>query len=208
MDLVFVVRVVQHAVEVDLVDLRDRRDVAGHRRRDLDRLASLQHEQMSDLERLAAIADEKLRVLGHRALVYAEHTELADVRIDDDLEYVGQHVLLWIGLGAELLDRLAIDHLALVEERGIAFGRIRQQALEHLDQFVDAGAIFGGDETHRNQVAITQRLFERRVQLFGLDRLALFEVLGHEFLVDLDHLVDQRLVCFGHRGESRPRRPG
>ena len=61
-DVVLVVRIVQHAVELDLVDLRDRRDVAGHRAIDLDVLAALQHEQVPDLERLAAVADEELRV--------------------------------------------------------------------------------------------------------------------------------------------------
>jgi hypothetical protein len=53
-DAVLVVRVVQHAVERDLVDLRDRRDVAGHRLVDLDVLAALQAQQVPDLERLLA----------------------------------------------------------------------------------------------------------------------------------------------------------
>ena len=103
-DVVLVVRVVQHAVELDLVDLRHRGDVAGHGAVDLDVLAALQHEQVADLERLAAVADEELRVLGHRALVHAEDAELADERVDHHLEHVREHVLLRVGLRAELLD--------------------------------------------------------------------------------------------------------
>ena len=53
----------------------------GHRAVDLDVLAALQHEQVPDLERLAAVADEELRVARDRALVDAEHAELADERI-------------------------------------------------------------------------------------------------------------------------------
>ena len=156
---------------------------------------------MPDLERLAPAADEKLRVLGHRSLVHAEDAELADVGVDDDLEDMRQHVLLRVRFRAELLDRLAVDDLALEEERRVAFGRIRQQSLEHLHEFIDAGAILRGDEAHRDQVALAQRLLERRMQLLGLDRLALLEVLGHQFFIDLDDLVDQRLVRFGDRRE-------
>ncbi len=53
MDVVFVVRIVQHAIELDFVDLGDRGNVAGHGAVDLDVLAALQHEQVPDLERLA-----------------------------------------------------------------------------------------------------------------------------------------------------------
>ena len=92
-DMVLVVRIVQHAVELDLVDLRDRGDVARNGAVDLDVLAALQHEQVADLERLAAVADEELRVARDRALVDAEDAQLADERIDDDLEHVREHVL-------------------------------------------------------------------------------------------------------------------
>ncbi len=104
-DLVLVVRVVQHGVEDDLVDLGDGDDVARHGTVDLDVLRALQQEEMPDLERLPALADEELCVLGHRALMDAEHAELADERVDDDLEHVRQHVLLRIGLGVEFACR-------------------------------------------------------------------------------------------------------
>ena len=56
--MVLIVRVVQHAVELDLVDLCDSGNVAGHRRVDLDVLPALEHEQVTDAERLASVADE------------------------------------------------------------------------------------------------------------------------------------------------------
>ena len=71
-DVVFVVRIVQHAVEFDIVDLGHRGDIARNRAVDLDLLAALDHEQVRHLERLAPVADEQLRVLGYRALMHAE----------------------------------------------------------------------------------------------------------------------------------------
>ncbi len=73
--------------------------------------------------------------LRHRALVHAEDPELADERVDDDLEHVREHVLLRIGLRVKFDGRLA---LALVEQRRIALGGIGQQLDEHLEQFGDA----------------------------------------------------------------------
>ena len=52
MDLIFVVRIVQHAVEVDLVDFRDGGDIAWVSVRHFNRFGALQHQQMPDLERL------------------------------------------------------------------------------------------------------------------------------------------------------------
>ena len=100
-DLVLVVAVVQHRVEMQVVDLGDRGDVARDRLRDLDVVLALELEQVRDLERLLAVVDEQLRVLLHRALVDAEDAELADERIVDDLEHVGDDVRLRIGLGLD-----------------------------------------------------------------------------------------------------------
>jgi hypothetical protein len=60
----------------------------------LDVLLALELVDVAGLERLLAVADEELRVLGDRALVHAEHGDLADVRIHDHLEDVGEDVLL------------------------------------------------------------------------------------------------------------------
>ncbi len=73
---------------------------------------------------------------GDGALVDAEDAELADERVDDDLEHVREHVLLRIGLRAELLRRVAF---ALEEERRIALGRIRRELHEHVEQLRHAG---------------------------------------------------------------------
>ena len=155
---------------------------------------------MPDLERLAAVADEELGVLGDRALVHAEDAELADEGIDHDLEHVREHVLLR-GRARERIccGRLA---LALVEERRVAFGRVGQQLDDDVEQLGHAGAGARRHEAHRDQMALAQRLLERRVQLLGLD-LALSRYDRHQLLVDLDHLVDQRAVRLLDRGEVR-----
>ena len=101
-DLVLLVRIVQHAVESDLVDFGHCGDVAGDRAIDFDLFASLKHQQVRDLERLALVANEELGVLGHGALIHTEDAELADERIHDDLEHVREHVLLRIGLRTKL----------------------------------------------------------------------------------------------------------
>ena len=108
--VVLVVRVVQHRVEVQLVDLRHRADVAGNRVRDLRVLLALQLVQVRDLERLARIADEQLRAGAHRALMHAKHAEPADERIDVHLEHVRDHVL--VGSGVDL-DALGLRALRL-----------------------------------------------------------------------------------------------
>jgi hypothetical protein len=91
-DVVVLGRVVQHGVEVDVVDLGHGDDVARHRARHLDMVLALQHEQVADLERLAAVADVELAVPGDRALVDAEDAHPADIGVDGDLEDMGQHM--------------------------------------------------------------------------------------------------------------------
>ena len=77
---------------------------------------------------------------------------------------------------------------------GIAFRRVRHQLQQHVDQLGDAGAGLGRAEADRHEMILAQRLLERVVQLLGRDLLALLEVDGHQFLVDLDHLVDDLRV--------------
>jgi hypothetical protein len=59
-DVVLVVRVVQHAVELDFIDLGDGADVARQQLVDLDRILALQLVEVGDLERPLAVADEEL----------------------------------------------------------------------------------------------------------------------------------------------------
>src|SRR5687767_13826452 len=91
---------------------------------------------MSHLERLACAADIKLSVLCDRALVNPKDAELADIRVDDYLEHVREHMLFRIRFGAEFIDSLAIDQLALEEQRRVAFGSVWQQAIKSIEQLV------------------------------------------------------------------------
>jgi hypothetical protein len=100
-DMIFVVRIVQDAVELDFIDLGDGPEVAGHQRFDLDVLLALQAVDVADLERTLGVADEELRILPDRSLMNAENADLADEGIADDLEDVRQDVLLRVGFGVE-----------------------------------------------------------------------------------------------------------
>ena len=142
------------------------------------------------------------------ALVHAEHAELADERVDDDLEDMREDVLLRVRLGVEFRRRITrLSALALVEQRRVALQRIGRELDQHVQQLVDACTGARRREAHRNQMAFAQRLLERRVQLVGRDLVALLEVLRHQRLVDFDDLVDQRLVRIGDRREvGFPRR--
>ena len=100
-DVVFVVGVVQHAVEADLFDFGDRSDVAGGASVHGNVLLAAQQIQLTDLERLAPVTDEELAVARDRALVHLEHAELAHVRVDRDLENVRHDVLGGIDLERE-----------------------------------------------------------------------------------------------------------
>ena len=102
-DLVLVVRIVQHRIEMDLIDFGDRGNVARNRLLDLDVFLALELEQMRDLERFLAIIDEQLGVFPDRALINTEHAELADEWIIGDLEYVGDDVRRWIRRGCNRL---------------------------------------------------------------------------------------------------------
>ncbi|MCY1292398.1 hypothetical protein D9M70_416230 [compost metagenome] len=152
---------------------------------------------MAELEGLAAVADEQLHVALQGALVDAEDAELADEGVHHHLEHMGQHMALRVGLRAKGAGVLAF---ALEEQRRVALGRVGRQAGEDIEQFADAGTAAGRDEAQRDQVALAQGPLERCMELLGAD-LALFQVARHQFLVDLDHLVHQRLVRLGHRGE-------
>ncbi len=144
---------------------------------------------------LRAVADEELRIARHGSLMHAEDAELADERIHDDLEHVREHVLARVGLGTEFDGIIAF---ALAEQRRIALRGIGRQLDEHVEQLGHAGAGARGHEAHRNEMALAQRLLERRMQLRRRD-LALLEVERHQRLVDLDDLIDQRAVRSGDR---------
>ncbi|MCY1289624.1 hypothetical protein D9M70_387230 [compost metagenome] len=197
MDVAILGGVVQHGVEAKFIDLGHRADTARAGARHFLRLLALQQQQVRNLERLAALADIELAVARDRALVDAEHGELADIGIDHHLEHVRQHVLVGHRLGAY---RLAFLGTVLggaggaVEQRRVAFGGVRQQPHEDVEQFFDAGAGGGRGKADRHQVALAQCALERGVQLLGRDGFALLQVDFHQCRVDFDDLVDQRFM--------------
>jgi hypothetical protein len=190
-DVVVLGGVVQDGVELDLVDLGDRDDVAGQRLRDLDMVLALEHEEMRDLERLSAVADVEEAVLRDRPLVDAKDAEPADEGIDRDLEDVREHVPARLGQGRR--HRLGRGALAAQERRRVRLAGMRQQLDDDVEQLGDADAGLRGDEADRDQVAFAQRLLERCVQLGGVD-VAVVEVAVDEVGVDLDDLLDERPV--------------
>ena len=157
---------------------------------------------MRDLDGLARIADEQLAPGTYRALVHAQHAELAHVRVDGNLEHMRNHVPRrvcgdWHALG--------VRARALQKGRWVALGRVRHEPLEHPQQLCDPRAALGRGKAHRHQVPLAQRLLERVVQLLGRDLLALLQVKRHEPLIELDHLVDDLRVRRLDRGEvGRP----
>ena len=141
MDVVFVVRIVQHIVKADFVDLGNRPDVAGLQGRHFQEVLALQAVQMGDLERAFGGADKQLRVAAHRALVHPEHAELAHERVDHHLEHMGQHVQVGVGLGGKCPRRLS--RLAAVEQGRVGLGRAGRQPGQCIEQLQHAGAGLG-----------------------------------------------------------------
>ncbi len=190
--------VMQHSIKVDLVDFCRGADIARAGLLDIHVLLALQHQQVGDPERLAPVTDIELAIAPDRTLVDAKHSHLADVGVYDDLEDVGQHLLVGNRFGAH--DFLAAAGIA-VKERRVAFHGTGQEPDEHVEQFRDAGAVDRRREADRHQMTFAQRPLEGLVQLLGVDGLALLQVKLHQGRVDLDHLIDQRSVHSLHRQE-------
>src|SRR6185295_18353909 len=106
-------------------------DVAGTERVGLDEFLALQEVRMADLERLATVADEKLRIPRDRALVHAKDADFAHEGVDHHFEDVCEDMLLRIGLR---MHRLCGCAFALEKLRWIAFGRIRHQLHEDVEE--------------------------------------------------------------------------
>ena len=138
MKLILVVRVVQHRVEMQLVDLRHRADVAGHAAL-VTSACSLpsRRNRCATLKGLRASPTNSWLPLRTVPWWIAEHAELADERIDGDLEHVRDDVLRRIRLH---LGPLGVVTFALQERRRIAFARVRHQAADDVEQLVHARA--------------------------------------------------------------------
>ena len=158
-------------------------------------LAALQQEQVAQLAGFAAVADVEQPVAPQRALPHTHHAHLADERVHRHLEHMGQHVAL--GVGQRHHRGLCF---AVQKGRRVAFQRVGQQLDDHVQQLGDAGAAACAGEHHRDQVALAQRLFQRRVQL-GRVHIAVVQVAVDKGRVDLDHLLHQRAVCVVHAAE-------
>ena len=192
-DMVVLSGIVQHGVKVQLVDLGNGADVAGQRTRHLNMRLALQPVQMRHLEGLAAVADIQLAARCDRALVHPQHAQLADVGIDRDLEDMGQHMGLGVGLG---LQWFGGSTLALQKVGRVALAGVRQQVVDDVEQLGHAGTGAGRDKTHGDQMALAQRLLQRGVQLGWVD-VAILQVALDKGGIHLDHLLNQGPV--GHR---------
>ena len=139
-----------------------------------------------------------MAVLGDAALVNAEDAQLANKRVYQHLEHMGDSVLLRIGDRWKFFNHGAV---ALDQGFGIAFERIGQQLGKDIEQFLYSCPGAGRNKTDGNQVAFTQRLLEWRMQLIRLQIIPLFQIDRHQVLVHLDHLVDQGRVGGGDAGK-------
>src|SRR6185437_11771713 len=136
----------------------------------------------------------------YRPLMHAKDAELADVGVDGHLEDVSDHVSVGVRRN---LHTLEIIERTLEEWRRVAFGRVRHQPHENVEQLRDARTGFGGDEADRNQMALAEGLLKRVMQLLRGEVLPLLEVERHEVLVHLDDLVDDLRVRRRDGGEIR-----
>ncbi len=195
-DVVFVVRVVQHGVEVEFVDACDRADLAGLQAGRFDQFLAVDPVQMRYPDRPAGVADEQLHVLAHRALEHAEGADPAHVRIDRDPEHVRDRMRARIGTGGERL-RVRRAGAAPEELRRIGFQRRGGERRDDVQQFGNARAGAGRSEHDRDQAAVAQRLLERCVQLLFSWIGSLVQVARQQGLVVLDQAVDQRTVRAG-----------
>ena len=156
-----------------------------------------QLEQVRDLERLLAVVDEQGAVLADGALVDAEHPELADEGIVDDLETSAITCAPGSGLAA-------IGSRPSPVPFTNGGGWLRPGAEQPFGDVSNSRtpARCARRRKHRHQVALAQALLEGIVQFLpGQAVLAEVEVMVHHRLVDLDHLVDDLLVPVGDRAE-------
>ncbi len=192
--LVLIVGVVEHRVQVQLFDLGDGADVPGNRLRNLRGVLAHHLIKVRDFDGLARIAHKELAAGPDRALVHAQKAELADVRIDRDFEDVRDHMLRPVGDDGHA--RLSV-RWTLQKVWRIAFGRIGEQSFEDLQQLGHSGAGFGRHEAHRHEVPLAQRALKRVVKLLRRQLLALFEIQGHQTVIDFDHLIEDLGMCRG-----------
>ncbi len=198
MHRVQVVALVEHGIEVDLVNLADRADVARPQLINLVGLLALAFEQVTDLHGLLGIADDDLGLGLERALMDAEDAQLPDERVGRALEDMGQHRLGRVGLSSE--SHLIATGLITLEERPrVALQRVGQQRSDDMQELLDPRPALGAAEGDGHEVRLAERLLEHIVQLFFADvvLVAVLEVLVHQLVLHLDDLLDDRLMGVG-----------
>ena len=200
MELILIVTGMDDRIEMQLVDLGDRADVAGHRRRNLSGPGALQSIQVRRLEAFAPVTDEHLVAGPDRALVHPKRADLAHVGINVDLEYVADEM---IGRFRRQLHVLRRFTAALQKHRGVGLQWARHQSREDIQQLIYARTGLRRNEAHRDQMSAAQRPLKGIMQLLGADLLTLLQVDLHQLFVELHHLVDDLRVRGVDVGEVR-----
>ena len=136
MDVIFSVRVVQHAVKIYLFDFCNGAQISWHQGRNFDKFLALQLIQMADLDGFFCIANKKLGLFFKCALVHAEYAYFAHVRVSNNFEHVRDHMQRRIGL--DRIGRRIISACAAKKRCLIAFHGVGCKCRQHVQQLGDA----------------------------------------------------------------------
>ena len=169
------------------VDLGDGADVTRAERVGFSRILALQNERMRSLDALLAVVDVDDGVLLHRALMHAEDTDLADVRVVDDLEDLSDERQILVGYG--LVGRA----VGIEEERVVGFGRTRQMANDHLHEVADADEVLRGGKADGDHMAFAQCLRNERMEQARVN-VTFLEILLEHLIVFFDDALDEGTV--------------
>ena len=160
-NVILVVRVMQHAIEFNFVHLGNGADVTRHQVCDFDVILALKAIQMRDLEGFPGRSNKQLGVAPDRSLVHPKDPQLANEGVDHDLENVGQNMHFIIGLGLEGF-RLGVG-FGTVKRWRVALGRIRGKSRQSVHQLRYASTGLGRNKQDRDQVTRAQSPFKRRM---------------------------------------------
>ena len=173
----------------EFIDLGEGADVARAEEVGFGRVLALEEQRVSGFHALLVVVDVERGVLLDCALMDAEDADLADVRVIDDLEDLGDD--------GQILFRTRDERRAvgMDEESVVGFGRARKMADDDLHEVADADQVLRGDEADGDDRAFTQGLRDERVQGARVDAAFLEIVLEH-FVVLLDDLFNEGAMDF------------
>lgn len=198
-NVVVFMRGVQNAVKHQFFNLGDDADIARNQFTDFGCFFALKNHWVTDLDCLFVVVDKQLVIAVQGTLMDAEDTDLADVRVINDFEDMSDKRQFRISGNVDVIA------LFVGKERSVGFRGVGQMADHHIDQIVDTGAGFAGNEADRDDVSFTQGLSERTVQRGGIGR-ALFKVALHRFVVHFNDLFYEMRGELLRRSGSRPHR--